>query len=70
MILGSGTADAKAAATLQGIRAYHSSPHEFDKFDLSKIGTGEGAQVRHGSYFCREPCGERAGRAVLEPISR
>lgn len=24
------------------IKAYHSSPHDFDKFDLSKIGTGEG----------------------------
>jgi hypothetical protein len=25
------------------IRAYHGSPHLFDKFDLGKIGTGEGA---------------------------
>ena len=55
----------------QGIRAYHSSPHDFDKFDLSKIGTGEGAQSATGTwlYFAGEPCGEgRAGRAVLEPI--
>jgi hypothetical protein len=35
-----------------GIRAYHGSPHEFDKFDMSKIGTGEGAQAfGHGLYF-------------------
>jgi hypothetical protein len=27
----------------QGIRAYHGSPHDFDRFDLSKIGTGQGA---------------------------
>jgi hypothetical protein len=34
------------------IRAYHGSPHSFDKFDLSKIGTGEGAQAYgHGLYF-------------------
>jgi hypothetical protein len=34
------------------IRAYHGSPHNFDKFDLSKIGTGEGAQAYgHGLYF-------------------
>jgi len=34
------------------IRAYHGSPHEFDKFDLAKIGTGEGAQAYgHGLYF-------------------
>lgn len=35
-----------------GFRAYHGSPHDFDKFDLSKIGTGEGAQAYgHGLYF-------------------
>jgi hypothetical protein len=40
------------AAGGKGIRAYHGSPHDFDKFDLSKIGTGEGAQVYgHGLYF-------------------
>ena len=34
------------------IRAFHGSPHDFDKFDLSKIGTGEGAQAYgHGLYF-------------------
>ena len=37
---------------VQGIRAYHGSPHDFDKFDLSRIGTGEGAQAYgHGLYF-------------------
>src|SRR4029079_2118814 len=37
---------------LSRIRAYHGSPHDFDKFDLSKIGTGEGAQAYgHGLYF-------------------
>lgn len=35
-----------------GITAYHGSPHKFDRFDLSKIGTGEGAQAYgHGLYF-------------------
>src|SRR4029077_8399539 len=39
-----------------GIKAYHSSPHDFDRFDLSKIGTGEGAQVYgHGLYFAENP---------------
>ena len=38
------------------IRAYHSCPHDFDKFDLAKIGTGEGAQVYgHGLYFAENP---------------
>lgn len=37
---------------VRGIRAYHGSPHDFDRFDLSKIGTGEGAQAYgHGLYF-------------------
>ena len=32
--------------------AYHGSPHSFDAFDLSKIGTGEGAQAYgHGMYL-------------------
>jgi hypothetical protein len=40
----------------EGIRAYHGSPHDFDKFDLSKIGTGEGAQAYgHGLYFAENP---------------
>ena len=29
--------------TAPGIRAYHGSPHSFEAFDTSKIGTGEGA---------------------------
>ena len=35
-----------------GVRAYHGSPHSFEEFDISKIGTGEGAQAYgHGLYF-------------------
>ena len=35
---------------------YHGSPHKFDKFDMSKIGTGEGAQAYgHGLYFAESP---------------
>ena len=36
----------------QGLAAFHGSPHEFDRFDLSKIGTGEGARAYgYGLYF-------------------
>ena len=36
----------------EGITAYHGSPYDFPKFDISKIGTGEGAQsYGHGLYF-------------------
>jgi hypothetical protein len=35
---------------------YHGSPHKFNKFDMSKIGTGEGAQAYgHGLYFAESP---------------
>ena len=36
--------------------AYHGTPHRFDRFDSSKIGTGEGAQAYgHGLYFAENP---------------
>tara|TARA_R110000782_G_scaffold257776_1_gene347107 strand:+ start:9 stop:1898 length:1890 start_codon:yes stop_codon:yes gene_type:complete len=36
--------------------AYHGSPHKFSKFDMSKIGTGEGAQAYgHGIYAAENP---------------
>ena len=39
-------------APATGIRAYHGSPHSFDKFSMDAIGTGEGAQAYgHGLYF-------------------
>jgi hypothetical protein len=35
---------------------YHGSPHRFEEFDASKIGTGEGAQAfGHGIYFAENP---------------
>jgi hypothetical protein len=45
-----------AARIANPIRAYHGTPHKFDKFDMSKIGTGEGAQTYgHGLYFAENP---------------
>ncbi|RLD03024.1 MAG: hypothetical protein DRI65_13765, partial [Chloroflexota bacterium] len=36
-------------------RAYHGSPHKFDKFSTSNIGTGEGAQAYgYGLYFAED----------------
>jgi hypothetical protein len=41
---------------LLGTTAYHGSPYLFDKFDLSKVGTGQGAQsYGHGIYFAENP---------------
>ncbi len=39
-----------------GAIVYHGSPHKFDKFDSSKIGTGEGAQAfGRGLYAAENP---------------
>jgi hypothetical protein len=38
------------------IDVYHGSPHRFEEFDASKIGTGEGAQAYgHGIYLAEDP---------------
>ena len=48
------------------IRAYHGSPHNFDRFDATKIGTGEGAQAYgHGLYFAENPEVAKTYRNVL-----
>jgi hypothetical protein len=48
-------ADEAGDSVRQVIRAYHGSPYDFDRFDASKIGTGEGLQAYgHGLYFAGE----------------
>ena len=40
----------------RGAIVWHGSPHKFDRFDSSKIGTGEGAQAYgHGLYLAETP---------------
>ena len=58
-----------------GIRAYHGTPHDFDKFSMDKIGTGEGAQAYgHGLYFAENEGVARgyrdalAGRIDVQPV--
>lgn len=50
------------------IRAYHGSPHNFDRFDISKIGTGEGAQAYgRGLYFAENEGVARSYRNMDHP---
>lgn len=50
---------------MAGITAFHGSPHKFSKFDMSKIGTGEGAQAYgHGLYFAENP---KVAKEYLRP---
>ena len=53
-----------------GFRAYHGSPHDFDRFSLDKIGTGEGAQAYgHGLYFAEREGVARSYRdALTSPV--
>jgi len=47
--------------------AYHGSPHDFDQFDISKIGTGEGAQAYgHGLYFAEREGIAKSYRDALQ----
>jgi hypothetical protein len=49
------------------IRAYHGSPYDFDRFDSSKIGTGEGAQAYgYGLYFAGN---EDVGKGYRDRLS-
>jgi len=52
--------------SIKPIRAYHGSPYDFDRFDMSKIGTGEGAQAYgHGLYFAENEGVARSYRDFL-----
>jgi GNAT superfamily N-acetyltransferase len=43
------------AGERKGITAYHGSPHDFDRFDIGKAGSGEGGQnFGFGHYFADE----------------
>ena len=49
-----------------GMTTWHGSPHTFNKFDLSKIGTGEGSQAYgHGLYLAENPKVAKEYRNVL-----
>lgn len=42
-------------AKKKGITVFHGSPHQFDIFDMSKVGTGEGNQAfGYGMYFTND----------------
>lgn len=66
-VVGGGKKAAKKAAK-KGIKAFHGSPHDFDKFSMDKIGTGEGAQAYgHGLYFADS---EGVARSYRDELSK
>jgi len=58
------------APLMREIDVYHGSPHRFEEFDASKIGTGEGAQAYgHGIYLAEKPStAEIYRRALAEDV--
>lgn len=61
-----GVSGGPGAKYQKGMVAFHGTPHDFDAFDLSKIGTGEGGQMySHGLYFAENPAVAKEYRRVL-----
>jgi hypothetical protein len=66
LTMGAGGIPAGRNEMRMGIKAYHGSPHDFDQFSMSKIGTGEGAQAYgHGLYFAGNDAVARGYRDSL-----
>jgi hypothetical protein len=53
-----------------GITAFHGTPHLIkDKFDINKVGTGEGAQAYgHGMYFAENPSVAEGYKTALSNV--
>lgn len=63
-----GIASEALRQALRGIRAYHGSPHNFERFSLEHIGRGEGAQAYgRGLYFAEN---EAVARGYRDQISK
>ena len=63
--------------TVSPLDVYHGSPHKFDRFDASKIGTGEGNQsYGYGLYFAENPAVSESYQKMistgkqLDPLSK
>lgn len=52
----------------ESFEAWHGSPHDFERFDLARIGSGEGAQAfGHGLYFAEK---ESVARSYRDNVDR
>lgn len=65
--IASGIAEASARRANK-IKAFHGSPHSFDRFSTDSIGTGEGAQAYgKGLYFAEREATAQSYRDALTP---
>jgi hypothetical protein len=59
---------ARSRPVMQEIDVYHGSPHRFEEFDASKIGTGEGSQAYGMGTYLAEA--RKTGEAYQGELSR
>ena len=60
-----------ASQVRKGIKAYHGSPYDFDRFSTEQIGTGEGAQAYgQGLYFAESEDVARGYRDSLTKLRK
>jgi hypothetical protein len=65
-----GEAAEVAPGVMRGIRAFHGSPYDFERFSMAKVGTGQGAQSwGHGLYFAGNPAVAQEYRSELAPLA-
>ncbi len=61
----------KAGPVMSELDVYHGSPHRFEEFDASKIGTGEGQQAYgHGIYLAESPDVAKTYQSAQSPSAR
>lgn len=65
-----GAAGFARQAPVPAIRAFHGTPHVFDKFDMSKLGEGQGTQVRGYGHYLSGAVDDAAGYASREGKKR
>lgn len=67
-ILGGQVGKTPAAAGQLGALVFHGSPHKFDKFDSTKIGTGEGAQAYGLGHYLAE--NQKVAKSYADDLGR
>jgi hypothetical protein len=75
--MGSEMLQGMSRGTVSPLDVYHGTPYKFDRFDASKIGTGEGAQsYGYGLYFAENPAVSESYQKMisigkqLDPLSK
>src|SRR5262245_4849304 len=67
-LIGSGAAPGRVSG---GIKLYHQSPYDFERFDWGKVGAGEGAQAfGQGFYGSQSPAVSGQGGHYWEQFMR